>query len=273
MEQSKVRAKKLLLVLSLVSVLIVVGVAAAFAFNGSSVDGQITVEAPNFTTATITERDNLDARIAFAEQLKANTDIGGPNSGSNNSHWATPAHHDEFQEAIDAAKEARIRAGIFRRGETFDVPVKIAGNGGGFAGMFFKINVPAGLELVGVEPGALFAEPATFHGGPDWDYETFLYSSAKTNTVVTAGFGGRVDGGNYTADGVLFTYKFRVANNAPQNQNTDPMTISFGTALYPFEDIPVRSVANNVAPLSMSINGVTMTGSNTVTLGSVRVVP
>jgi len=276
MKQNKGRAVKLLIALGLVAILITASVVASFAFQGNSVDGQITVIAPSYTAGTETARATLRDRLNFARNLLNNTDNA---PGGSRSHYAAQGDIDVFAQAIRNAEEIYTRAGIFARNEEFDIIVNIAGNSAGFSSMLFRVILPSGLELVGVKPTADFADHFEHPTGATWNSTTGVLSTPLTGTLVM-GWSGR-QSGNFTANGEMLRLRVRAASNAALG-TTDQIRFGFGSAISPFYDVPTRSVGNNPpAPITMSIQGVTQTPSSDtnptvpltpVQLGTVNVV-
>lgn len=263
--------RKWLVVLGIIAVLVTAGI-AAYAFQPANADGQITVVAPSFTAGTESARGNLLARINYAEARLAETDVASAaNPSSPNTYWAVQATHNDLISAIAAARNVYTRAGIFSPGEEFDVTVNIDGNTGGFAAMLLRLQLPTQIQVVGITPGPDFNVAGTHHpsfmGGPGWNPDT--YSVDPRSGDVIAGWAGREEG-NFTANNTtLMTFRLRVTPGTAVNQTVGPIQLSFGTAIEPHTDAPVRINAGSNQPLSMSIQGQT---GGTVNLGSVRVV-
>jgi len=271
MKQNKKGLAKLLAVLGVVAVIGAVGV-AVFAFQGASADGQITVLMPSFEDGALTFVERLD----FAKNLKATTDINGPNAGSPNSHWAPAGAHSTFQGAIDTAEAVRNRIGIFRRGQEFDVQVNIAGNttgaNGGFAAMMLRMQLPPQLEIVNVRQGTNFTHNDSFQGGPGYNSANGNITPARTGTVVL-GWSGRNSGNFNTASGTIMTFTLKVRDGAALG-TTPYVTMGFGTEMDPPGDMPVRILGNRNDQLSMSIQGTVMTDVFTpVNIGRVHIIP
>jgi hypothetical protein len=285
MKQSK---KKLLVVLGIIAVVVTAGL-AAYAFQPASApDGQITVTAPNFNdtdlTARIAASKALGERLVYARARRAETDIDQGGSGA---FWATQGVHNTFNAAIAAAEAVYSSAGIFSPGDEFDIAVNIAGNSGGFAGMYLRLQLPSRLEVVRITPGASFVTDPFHHNGhnhdffnagENWNRETFAVNPPATGGVV-AGWAGRTSG-NFTNNGTLVTFTVRVTPGAT-GIDVGPISIGFGTAQAPFGDRPVRvpGAGQESVPLEMSIQGqvIPIAGNDRsfipVTLGSVRIVP
>jgi len=134
--------------------------------------------------------------------------------------------------------------------------------------MIIELGLPTRLELVAVKAGDNFVP--TFVGGPNWNADTGRFNTARTGTTFS-GWGG-LDSGNFTDNGVLMTYTVRVTAGGT-NVTTGNITARFQNAVAPGTDRPVRNGPSGITELSMSINGTTMTGTNTVNLGTVRIVP
>jgi hypothetical protein len=262
MNQNKGRTKKLMVVFGLIAVLAVAGV-AVFAFQPASTGGQITVSAPNYTAGNEAARISLRDRLGVANALLASTDRSNTAvTGSGRTHFAPIAAYDTFQNAVDAASRVYARAGVFSRGEEFDMIVNIAGNDNGFAAMLFSLDLPPQFELVGVTPGPLF-EHASFNGGIGWNPDTGRFTTPHTGTGIVSGWGGRNENFMTSGDVKLLTYRIKVTDNAAFGA-TGQMAITFGSGLYPFLDRPVRVGSPN-ATLDMSINGTTI---NAATVGT-----
>jgi len=295
MVKNKGSIKKLLALLGLVALVATVGMVTVFAlqeedceglacyecplaaecddvFFGDNANGQITMVAPVFRTgstgfdnefsARVTELGN---RITFARNLLNATDRGGPNPGSARTHYAPVAAYDTFESAIITAENLHTRAGIVRAGEEFEIIVSIAGNqNGGFSAMLVQLELPARLELVGVRPGASFANG--FIGGPNWTSDTNRFTPARPGTTIS-GWGG-MSTTNNTANGELMVYTVRATPGVATT--TGNIVARFQNAVSG-RDVPVRTNASNIQELSMSINGVTMTGTNSVNIGTVSI--
>jgi hypothetical protein len=275
MNQNK-RTLKVLVVFGIIAILAAAGI-AAFAFQGASNEhGQLTVTIPTHVNAGTGDRlIELRNRIAHARNLLETVDTA---EGGTRTHWAPLTNHTSLQNAVNAAEGVEENVRMYRRNETFDVTVNIAGNSGGFSGMTLRLNLPAGLELVSVTPGTSFRTPANFQGGPGWNSTTFAVSPARTGNI-SVGWSGR-QSGNYTGDGNLVTFGVRVTNNAAQDL-TAPITMGFGSNVEPFHDRPTRNVGSGVGAdqgsllfLNMSIQGVNMPETYTpVDLGRIYIRP
>jgi len=271
MKQNTVRTRKLLAVAGIIAVLVTVGV-VVYAFQPASTDGQLNVVAPTLgsapTSGMLTARANLLASINNAKDSRDATDIE-VSDPRQRPYWAPGTAHNDINAAIATAEEVLSRSGIYRRGDEFDVTVNMSTNPGGFVAMLLRLQLPAGLEVVKVTPGANFVHPS-FQGGIEWNPDTFVLP--RQGGTVYAGWAGREDA-NFTGIGTLMTFRLRVRNDAPLG-NTAPILLSFGTAVAPHTDAPVRRAANtNTALNAMSIQGVTNpTGNNQVNLGVARIV-
>jgi len=276
--------KKVLVLLGIIAIIATAGI-AAFAFQPTAVDGVITVMAPSFIEGNqsthLAARNELNNLVTQARTLLNTTDRAtAANPSSSNTHYALPVNHDTFRAALEDAQGVLARAGMFRTGDEFDVVVRIASNSEGFSGMFLCLEVPDRLEVVGVRPGAAFVDPS-FVAHDSYNSATGRYGTPQTGQVVV-GWQGKSDG-NLAGDGTLLVYTLRVTGTT-NNVTTDNLKISFRSALAPYADRPMgmrgplndQGVPSNNVPLTMSLQGINMTGTNMgqeIDLGRVRIIP
>lgn len=122
--------------------------------------------------------------------------------------------------------------------ETFTATVGITDNPG-FASMVFRIDIPRGLELVGLE---LTDEALRYH--PDVAYGFDLPSTIHTPLTgeIFTGWLGRSR--NFYGNGPLFSITFRATEAAPAGQ-TAPVLVTFASGL-PAYELPKDINANEL---------------------------
>ena len=253
------------MVVAMVGVFIFANPYAAEATNGA-----VTVTFPNWNDNFATNTNELEARIAFAEGLINETEISATGGGlPNTTWWATQTAHNTLNAAIVTARDFLSRVGRYSRGDEFQITVGFASTSTNteFGAMMFRLNIPAGLEVIGVTPNPTIP-PASFTSlevsptSPRTGLFTAGWAGANTNIITT----------NFRNN--LLTYTFRVASNAPLGL-TPAMTITFGSEQTAHET-PTRIVTgtpNTNQALTMSINGTPLAPghSTNVTLGRVLV--
>ena len=190
-----------------------------------------TIESNGILSASIngvyrneTARDILEARIVFAKGLRDETHES--NNGANvptSEFWATPSVFYEFNKAINSTQafldfvDSEKATNVFARGESFDMVVRIDGNKG-FANMMIKMFIPQGLELTGYS-----------YSGFPWFNNNIISPTIPTIGSNFALFGWQGRTSNITGDSDLFTFTFKVSNNAALGL-TESITMSFENA-------------------------------------------
>ncbi|MCL2047974.1 MAG: cohesin domain-containing protein [Defluviitaleaceae bacterium] len=256
-----------------IAMLAVVAVAAAMFFVISTTtvpvyagaNGTVRVTMPNFETGMDTAVTNLQAAITTAKARLAETDVATTGAGTPSSRWWAPqAVHNPLIEKIAEAEAMLTMVGSFQRGQEFDAVVTLEGNTG-FAGMMLRFELPAGLELIGVTPGPLFANQNNFEAPSDWQANfsggawvaPFTIDPAKTGTVVI----GRGGDNNITGNGTLATLRLRVTSSATTGL-TNPVTLTFGHMQDDPYEVPTAVAGGSNTPLTMSIQNTTITSAN-----------
>ena len=109
-------------------------------------------------------------------------------------------------------------------GDEFSTTLSISGNPG-FAAMIMRVRIPQGLELTGFTLHNHSELSSGFRGPRNWDEAYAVYPPISGD--IFAGWAGRTT--NFTGNGNLITYTFRVAENAVPGA-VKPITIAFANA-------------------------------------------
>jgi hypothetical protein len=219
----------------------------AFAQNYSQPGGKIAVR---FDAETLD--DELAALISSAQAILAETRVSTDGSDIPRANWwANQPAHNTFSAAITAAQtalEAHTDEFTMRRGATFAMTVEIENNPG-FAGMFFRVYVPQGLELIGFAP----QDSHSLQDGliaPECENQNPPSESNPLTGNIVMGWAGRKS--VFHESGELFTIKFRVCRNAETGQ-LNQIALSFANERGGPNATPVHEPPTNFAGEELQI--------------------
>jgi hypothetical protein len=217
---------KKLTVIAIVTIMIIFSVTMAVVLATPTVHGEIRAEiCTPFDNSLMSRLGGLiqDAQILYNTTHEAESGANIPTD----EWWATPQTHEIFRIAIanaQAVYEAHETViGAFSPGEEFNISLT-AESDAVIAAMMLRLGIPAGLELVGFERHIDIGD-AVFVGAEYWDEQTNIVYPPMTRNIFTGWTNADI-----STSGNLFTYTFRVIENAPIGI-TEPITFAFANAL------------------------------------------
>ncbi|MCL2224415.1 MAG: hypothetical protein FWB96_05560 [Defluviitaleaceae bacterium] len=230
-----------------------------------TVNGKINAEIIYQNDALSTPRRNLANLLRSASFILQTTGISPDGANlTRDEYWVTSHEHSTFRTAIQTAQTTYTEnLPVLSYGDEFYLAISISENAG-FAGMFFRLHLPQGLEITAMhlheEDHPELSE--NFQGVRGWN-GTDTVSPPQTNNA----YAGWLRNDEFTHDGYLITYTIRVNQHAATGL-TAPIKLSFGTAIPNALTTPIDRHNN---PITIALPGGWTVDGAIAEIGQIRV--